>query len=108
MKSLKFKHYLVPLILSGEKDITWRLFDDKNLQKGDELQLINKDSNEEFGRAMIESIREKKMGEMQESDFEGHERFESTQKMFETYKGYYGDEVNFDTIVKIIKFKLIK
>ena len=41
MKILKFKNELVSLISSGEKDSTWRLFDDKNLQEGDEVILVN-------------------------------------------------------------------
>ena len=35
MKLVKFRDYLVPLVLSGEKDSTWRLFDDKGLSEGD-------------------------------------------------------------------------
>jgi hypothetical protein len=31
MKTLKFYDNLIPLILSGEKTSTWRIFDDKNL-----------------------------------------------------------------------------
>lgn len=34
-KTLKFTPELSAKILSGEKTSTWRLFDDKNLQKGD-------------------------------------------------------------------------
>jgi hypothetical protein len=44
MKTLKFRDYLVPLILSGSKTATWRLFDDKDLAKGDAIQLL------EFGK----------------------------------------------------------
>ncbi len=108
MKTLKFKDHLVPLVLSGEKDSTWRLFDDKDLMAGDELILINKDSGEEFGKSVIVSTREKKLGELQDSDFSGHEKFESTEKMYETYKTYYGNRVTPETTVKIVKFKLIK
>jgi len=36
MKSLKFSAELVPLILSGEKTMTWRFWDDKDLDSGDE------------------------------------------------------------------------
>jgi hypothetical protein len=35
MKGLEFWDYLVPMVLSGEKDSTWRLFDDKNLSVDD-------------------------------------------------------------------------
>ena len=53
MKVIKFKNSLVSSVLSGEKDSTWRLFDDKDLKEGDELSLVNKDTMEEFGKAVI-------------------------------------------------------
>lgn len=107
MKTLKFKDNLVPLILSGVKDSTWRLFDDKDLKEGDELLLINKDTGYQFGKALIIATREKELGNLQEPDFEGHEKFESEEKMYEAYKNYYGDTVTPTSIVKIIKFKLL-
>jgi len=106
MKTLKFKASLVPLVLSGEKDSTWRLFDDKDLRVWDELALINRDTGERFAEATIVSVREKKLGELQDADWEGHERYESEEKMYEAYRGYYGDRVTSDSVVKIIKFKL--
>lgn len=106
MKTLKFQNTLAQLILSGEKDSTWRLFDDKDLQVGDALVFVRKETGEEFGKATILSVREKKMGEIQDSDFEGHETFASQEDMYETYRSYYGDRVTPDSTVKIIKFKL--
>ena len=107
MKRLKFKEHLVQPVLSGEKDSTWRLFDDKDLQVGDKLEFINASSDEGFANAEILSVREKKLGEIQEDDFDGHEKFKNPEEMYETYKNYYGDEVNSETSVKIIKFKLL-
>lgn len=46
MKTIKFRDYLVPLVLSGEKNSTWRLFDDKDIQVGDTVQLINWNTKE--------------------------------------------------------------
>lgn len=104
MKTLKFAKELVALILSGEKTSTWRLFDDKDLTVGDELEFINKDSGEVFGRGQILDIGEKKLCEITEDDFDGHEKFENNEKMIETYRGYYGSRVDNNTIVKMIKF----
>lgn len=106
MKTLKFKPDLVPLILSGEKDSTWRLFDDKDLKEGDELQFMNSETDEVFGIASILFTREKKLEDLNDLDFEGHEKFESQERMYETYRNYYGDKVTPESIVKIIKFKL--
>jgi len=107
-KSLKFREHLVPLVLSGEKTVTWRLFDDKELQVGDEVDLINWNTKEVVGGAKLTEVREKPLGEIEESDFDGHEKFESEKEMYETYRKYYGDKVDENTIVKIIKFELIK
>lgn len=110
MKTLKFVTELIPLILSGEKTVTWRIFDDKNLSLGDELSFIDRITREEFAKARIMTIREKKLGEIDEADFdEGHERFESPEKMLEVYQStpYYGDAVTMETPIKIIGFEIL-
>jgi hypothetical protein len=108
MKTLKFSSHLVDPVLSEEKDSTWRLFDDKDLREGDELSLVERNTDREFAKAVITSIREKKLKDLVESDFSGHEKYESEEKMYETYRGYYGDRVIPDSVIKIIKFHLIK
>ena len=108
MKTLKFKEVLIPSILSGEKDTTWRLFDEKDLKEGDELLFINKNTMKEFSKAMILSVRKVKLGELEAADLERHEEYESEEKMYEVYKSYYGDDVGPNNILKIVKFKLRK
>lgn len=104
MKTLKFFAPLVDLILSGEKRTTWRLFDDKDLSVGDDLLFINKETGEEFGTAKILSVVQKRLADLNDSDYEGHEKFENPEKMYESYKGYYSGDIGPDTLVKIIKF----
>lgn len=106
-KTLKFRADLIPKILSGEKTTTWRLFDDKNLSVGDVLQFVNKDTKGVFTKAEITKIREKKLGDVVESDFEGHEQYKSWEVMLKHYREYYGDKVNLDTMVKMIEFRLL-
>ena len=106
MKFLKFSENLLPLIISGEKTATWRLFDDKNLQKSDELVLVNQVDGKNFALAKIVAVTEKTLGEIRESDFAGHEKFESKEKMFEMYSSYYGDRINDGTVVKMILLSL--
>lgn len=78
-KSLKFRDFLVPLILSGEK----------------------------FAEAIITFVRQKALGDLEESDYEGHERFKSDEAMYKAYQKYYKDEeVGPETLVKIISFQL--
>ncbi|MEK7647481.1 MAG: ASCH domain-containing protein [Patescibacteria group bacterium] len=106
MKTLKFSDTLVPLVLSGAKDSTWRLFDDKDLRKGDELSLVNKDTGEQFAKAHIVFVQEKQLNKLDDTDQDGHELYESEEKMLEDFRKYYGDRVTLESMVKVIKFKL--
>lgn len=107
MKTLKFRDHLAKMILAGEKDLTWRLFDDKDLTKGDVVDLVNYETHEVFGQAELVEVREKSMSKIEEEDFDGHEKFASDEEMYATYREYYGDSVGPETLVKIIRFKLI-
>ncbi len=104
MKPLKFAPHLVEKITSGEKTSTWRLFDDKNLKVRDELIFINKDTNEEFGTAIITGLKIKTLGTVTDDDFAIHERYSSDEEMYSNFRKYYGDKVNENTEVKIIAF----
>jgi hypothetical protein len=106
-KSFKFREHLVPLVLKGEKNVTWRLFDDKNITTGDEVDLINWNTKEKFGEAVVTAVREKNLGKLEDEDWKGHERFESDEEMYVTYSTYYGEKVGPETPVKIISFRLL-
>ena len=109
MKTLKFKDYLVPKVLDGSKVTTWRLFDDKNLSIGDELLFINSDSGKEFATVEIIMVQEKKLGEIDDGDFKkGHEKYKDQEDMLAHYRGYYGEGVGLNSLIKIISFKLLK
>jgi ribonuclease HI len=110
MKALKLDHALAALVVAGKKTSTWRLFDDKDLSVNDEIRLIDKVEPERpetwkaIGTARVNTVVQKRLGDIGPADYDEHERFESRQHMLETYKKYYGNEVNFDTIVKIVRF----
>jgi hypothetical protein len=108
MKALKFKPHLVPQVLDGTKTTTWRLFDDKDLQTGDHIECINSETGAKFTEVKISNVEEKKLGEIDDSDFDGHEKYESLEDMVNHYKSYYSDKVDLDTVVKIVTFKLVK
>ncbi len=108
MKTLKFHHDLVPLVLDGSKTSTWRLFDDKNLSVGDELELREFGKDGAFARARIVDVVEKQFSELTEDDKRGHESFESDDKMYKTYSEYYSTNVSPATKLKIIRFELSK
>jgi ribonuclease HI len=110
MKTLKLNHELAQKVLSGEKTNTWRLKDDKDLSVNDDVELIDKidsakpETWRKIGVATIDHITEKRFGEVDDRDFNGHEKFSSKLEMFETYKGYYGDDINDHSPVKMVTF----
>ena len=105
-KTIKFRPHLADMVLAGEKNVTWRIFDDKDLKEGDVVDFLKNDTKERFAEAELVKVYEKTLGALEDNDWEGHERFNSEEEMYETYKKYYGDRVNKDTVVKIIQFKL--
>ncbi len=110
MKTLKLDHELALLVLSGQKTNTWRIKDDKNISVNDDIELIDKVDAEKLetwvkiGVAKVDSINEKRLSDVIESDYNGHETYQSKEEMFQTYQGYYGNDVNENTPVKIIQF----
>lgn len=106
-KTLKFRPELAKLINAGKKTCTWRLFDDKDLKEGDLVDLIDSETKKKFGEVEFIHVHEKKMKDLVESDFDGHEKFTDKEEMYRTYKTYYGDRVGPETAVKMIRFRLI-
>lgn len=107
-KRLRFSPDLVPLVLSGEKYSTWRLFDDKDLTEDDTLDLLDSKTNMQFATARIIKVVEKPLGDLTDKDRKGHEQFNSEEEMYATYSRYYQKEIKPKDLVKIIWFQLIK
>lgn len=108
MKQLKLKSWMKDDLLTGKKTKTWRMFDEKNLGLGDEVQFVDSETNQTIAVAVITEVVEKKFGEISEVDFDGHNPYPSREAMLETYRDYYGDRVNWDTVIKMITFQLKK
>ena len=108
IKTLKFKGFKAKLIAEGAKTATIRLFDEKDLKAGDNLELINSDDDKSFAKAEITEVIQKKLDEVDIIDLDGHEKWNNKEEMLESFKNYYGDKINLETIAKIIRFKIIK
>ncbi len=106
MKSLKFWDPLPDLILKGEKTVTWRVNDEKNIEKNDRILLCRKDGTI-FAKAVVVKVKKTKFKYLNLKS-KGHEKFSSKQNMYKKYSEYYGFPVVPDTPVKIITFKLVK
>ena len=107
LKQIGFAPDLQPLVLSGEKYSTWRLFDDKNLTVGDVLEFVESKSRKPFAKALLTEITEKPLGKLTENDWKGHEKFSSDEEVYQTYSGYYNKPVGPETLVKVVRFKLL-
>jgi len=110
MKKLKLDHELAQMVQNGDKTSTWRLFDDKDLTVNDLVQLVDKVTPDQpqtwkvIGICRINRIIEKRIGDIQPEDYEGHELRESPEDRLKAYRVYYGDRVTFDTPLKMIHF----
>ncbi len=107
-KQVKFRPQYIPAILAGEKTSMWRLFDEKNLQVGDELELLNWATGEKFGEAKVLSVRQKTLGTIKPEDYAGHEHYQNDALMYLHYQQMYGDAVGPETPVKVVRFKFQK
>ncbi len=103
MKTLKFRPELIELMRKGEKTVTWRLFDDKDLREGDAVQLVNWESGESAGTARLSSVRTLTLSDAWQHDPAGHETYPDAATMLATYRSYYGDRVALTTEVKVIR-----
>lgn len=108
MKTLKFRPNLIPLILSGEKTSTWRLFDDKDLKKDDEVMFLNWETKESFAKAILLDVFEKPIGKLTEKEKGGHEEYTNDEEMLVILSGYYKTKVTFETTVKILRFEILE
>jgi hypothetical protein len=108
MKTLKLKPWMISDLLQGKKTKTWRMFDEKNLSTGDEIQFINADTDEPIAIAVVTEVKEKKFGDIVDADFDGHNPYPSRENMLETYRGYYGERVNWSTLIKMLTFEVKK
>lgn len=95
-------------LLRGKKTKTWRMFDEKNLNVGDEVQFVDADTGASIAVTIITEVIEKKFGEINDNDFDGHNPYSSREDMLKTYRGYYGEKVTWDTLIKMLTFELKK
>src|SRR4051812_22317075 len=106
MKTLKLNHELAELVRSGQKASTIRLYDDKDISVDDEVQFIDKvDPHNRgtwvpIGTGHVTTIVQKRLGEINSADLDGHEKYDSNEQMVEAFRGYYGFAVNEQTPVK--------
>lgn len=112
MKILKFIHGSADDIRQGIKTTTWRINDTQDISVNDQVELIDEvDKNDPkswkvIGLATVEAVIEKRLRDISEDDLLGHRTFSSQEEMLRAYRRFAGSEVQLESPVKIIHFKL--
>jgi len=104
MKTLGFAPDLIPLILDGSKTVSWRLFDDKNLNVGDEVVCVHQFTRQPFAIFTITSLIIKRLKDIDEIDRKGHEKVGNLADIIDIYQKYYSKDLTGDEEAKIIRF----
>src|ERR1044072_9571921 len=110
MKSLKLDHDHAVAVQQGVQTATIRLYDDKDLTVNDQVQLIDKvdpvnpKTWKPIGVVRIDSIVQKRLGDLADEDFRSERQYASKREMLEAYRKYYGPQVDEGSAVKIIRF----
>ncbi len=114
MKTLKLDHELAQQIADGQKTSTWRINDEKDISVNDEVQLIdkvdahNRSTWRPIGVATVDTVVQKRVGELTLEDMEGHEKYGSIDSLLEVFRGYYGSGITEQTPIKLISFTFRK
>jgi len=104
---IRFKDYLIPLIKSGNKVLTYRKGDKyASLEPNDVVGFINGATNEKAGSI---KITDKYYTTFKELPFDviGHEKYKSKQHQKEVFESYCG-EMNDDEEILVLRFEIIK
>jgi hypothetical protein len=105
-KKIKFIQKECKSIIEGKITTTFRIFDEKNITEADELIFITAETKEEFARVIVTSTKITTFGQLTDNDWEGLEKIDSDEELFNKFEKYYHRKVDWNTPVKIIKFNL--
>lgn len=67
---------------------------------------MDSDTGSVFARASVTQTILKRLGDIQDADLIGHEKYESQERKLENFRAFYSDRVTPDTVAKIIRFQL--
>lgn len=106
-KTIKFASNLIPLILKGEKTLTYRYGDKYNhLTKGDIVDVYDASSNELSCQIEILSNTISTFDNLQ-YDAKGHEKYTSKEEMRNIFAGYYQRRIFDNELLLVIEFRLV-
>lgn len=113
MKQLKFEHQYAEDIKRGQKTATFRINEDKDIKPGDIVELVDKVSHDYpstwkiTGELEITGVSRVPLGHLTEEYMIRAESFDGLDDMIQTFRRFYGDHVNEDTLVNVVSFNFL-
>lgn len=105
-KAIGFAKDLVPLIKNGSKTLTYRLGDKYEFLKiGDRIMVKDSSTQKNFAEVEIIEVDTVLFKDLP-IDREGHEKYSSKDEQKKIFERYYPGEVEDDTKVLILGFKI--
>jgi hypothetical protein len=107
LTTLGFQAKNIPLILSGKKTATLRLWDTPLVNAGDLVVFTESHHGKPFAVVRISSVEQKTFDELDEADKNdslNNDQFENFQKKF---VAYYHRPIHNDTVFTLVRFRII-
>lgn len=106
---LSFKHKFVRDILSGEKWLTARLWEEEPWAEGDEIELVETRHYDVFAQGRIDWIETFTVEDFVQHNWEGHRNYDSCEEFIEEMEKYYADvEIDKNSEIFLIGFKILE
>lgn len=113
MKQLKFEHQFAQAVKTGDKSATLRVHDDKDINVGDMLQLVDKVDRdypttwEVTGELHVNEIEQIALEKLSKEHFVSAESFKDQTEMLQVFRRFYGEHVSESTPVNVIHFSFV-
>ena len=97
--------------MSGEKNATFRVNDDKDIKPNDRVQIIDKVDRDMPtswlipGEIKVLEVRELPLNELFESKSFNGESFKDKDEMVQTFKRFYGEHISIDSLITVFGFE---
>jgi len=104
IKKLYFGPPYPRILFTGDKNKTFRVSSGDRYNVDDDISLCCADGRE-FAKATVSRKTRKTFAELEERDWEGHERFSSERDMYMTYSNWERSPVTPETSLDIIEYK---
>lgn len=109
-KQLKFNHQYANAIRDGEKMATFRVQDDKGIEPGDFVELVDKIDGDRpmtwvvTGEMQVLSVEKIPLSQLSKEQLIRAEAFDSIDEMVTTFRRFYGEYITKETVVSVISF----